>query len=229
MKKQTWLSWSSGKDSAWTLEILRQMPEITVTGLFTTVNARHQRVAMHAVRLVLLRAQAESVGLPIRLINIPDQCSNVRDEEEMKKVILEAESLGVTHMAFGDLFLQDIRAYCEAQLLKTGIKPLFPLWQIPTRQLSRTMISSGLRAIITCIDPRQLSPSYVGREFNDSFLSDLPETVDPCGERGEFHSFAVDGPMFNRAIEVYPGEIVKRDGFIFADLTPKYSERREKE
>jgi len=229
MKKQTWLSWSSGKDSAWTLHILRQMPDITVTGLFTTVNARHQRVAMHAVRLELLRAQGESVGLPIRIINIPDPCSNTRYEEEMGEVIRKAESLGVTHMAFGDLFLQDIRAYREAQLLKTGIKPLFPLWKIPTRQLSRTMISSGLRAIITCIDPRQLSPSYVGREFNDSFLSDLPGTVDPCGERGEFHSFALDGPMFDHAIEVSPGEIVKRGGFVFSDLMPLSSERREKE
>ncbi|MFQ5949385.1 MAG: ATP-binding protein [Nitrospiria bacterium] len=217
------MSWSSGKDSAWALHLLRQAPDVSVTGLFTTVNERHQRVAMHAVRLALLRAQAEAVGLPIRMINIPDQCSNAIYEEEMGKVIGEAKALGVTHMAFGDLFLQDVRAYREAQLLKTGIKPLFPLWQIPTNQLSRTMISSGLRAIITCIDPRRLSPSYVGREFNDSFLSDLPETVDPCGERGEFHSFAVDGPMFNHAIEVSTGEVVTRNGFVFADLAPTCS------
>lgn len=229
MKKQTWLSWSSGKDSAWALHLLRQTSDVTVTGLFTTVNARHQRVAMHAVRLALLHAQAESVGLPIRIINIPDPCSNVRYEEEMLKVITEAKTCGVTHMAFGDLFLQDVRAYREGQLFETGIKPLFPLWKIPTGALSRRMVSSGLRAVITCIDPRQLSPSYVGREFNDLFLSELPETVDPCGERGEFHSFALDGPMFNQAIEVSLGEIVSRDGFVFADLTPKSSECREKE
>jgi uncharacterized protein (TIGR00290 family) len=223
MKKLTWLSWSSGKDSAWALHLLRQAPDVTVTGLFTTVNARHQRVAMHAVRLALLRAQAESVGLPIRVINIPDQCSNMRYEEEMEKFIVEAKAQGVTHIAFGDLFLEDVRAYREAQLLTTGIKPLFPLWQVPTGPLSRTMISYGLRAVIPCIDPRQLSPSYVGREFNDSFLSDLPETVDPCGERGEFHSFVIDGPMFHHAIEVSPGKIVKRDGFVFADFKPKHS------
>ncbi len=229
MKKQIWLSWSSGKDSAWTLHVLRQMPDVTVTGLFTTVNARHQRVTMHAVRLALLRAQADSVGLPIQMIHIPDQCSNVRYEEEMEKFIGKAKAHGVTHMAFGDLFLEDVRAYREAQLLKTGIKPLFPLWKTPTPQLSRIMISSGLKAIITCIDPRQLSPFYVGRTFNNSFLSDLPETVDPCGERGEFHSFALDGPMFNHAIEVSPGEVVRRDGFVFADLKPQHSESRKKE
>jgi uncharacterized protein (TIGR00290 family) len=220
MRKRTWLSWSSGKDSAWSLYRLRQRSDIEVTGLVTTVNAQHQRVAMHAVRLSLLQAQAEAAGLPLHVVPIPSPCSNEAYEAAMCRLIEEAKEEGVTHMAFGDLFLEDIRAYRERQLAGTGISPLFPLWQIPTDGLAREMVGSGLRAVITCIDPRHLAPTFAGRTFDASFLSDLPKGVDPCGERGEFHSFAVAGPMFKHPIEVQIGEVVTRDGFVFADLLP---------
>ena len=220
MKKKTWLSWSSGKDSAWSLYRLRQQDDVEVTGLITTVNARHQRVAMHAVRLSLLQAQAEAAGLPLHVVSIPHPCSNEAYEAAMRRLIEEAKQERVTQMAFGDLFLEDIRAYRERQLAGTGITPLFPLWQIPTGRLAEEMIAGGLRAVITCIDPRHLAPNFAGRTFDAAFLSDLPKAVDPCGERGEFHSFAFDGPMFKRPIEVQFGEVVTRDGFVFADLLP---------
>lgn len=218
MKKKTWLSWSSGKDSAWSLYRLRQQPDIEVTGLVTTVNERHQRVAMHAVRLSLLQAQAEAAGLPLHVVPIPSPCSNEAYEAAMSRLIDKAKENKVTHMAFGDLFLEDIRAYRERQLSGTGIKPLFPLWQIPTDALAREMIASGLKAVITCIDPRHLAPSFAGRTFDAAFLDDLPKQIDPCGERGEFHSFAIEGPMFRHPISVTVGEVVTRDGFVFADL-----------
>jgi uncharacterized protein (TIGR00290 family) len=221
--KQTLLSWSSGKDSAWALHLLRQQPDVQVVGLVTTVNEAYQRVAMHAVRLELLRQQAESVDLPLRIVNIPYPCSNADYECAMQKLIDECVGQGVECMAFGDLFLQDIRAYREARLSGTGVTPLFPLWEIPTQKLSQQMVASGLRAIVTCIDPRQIPPGFIGREYNESFLADLPETVDPCGERGEFHTFAFDGPMFQKPISIQAGEVVERDGFIFADLLPAQS------
>ncbi len=224
MKKKTWLSWSSGKDSAWSLYRLRQQPDIEVTGLVTTVNERHQRVAMHAVRLCLLQAQAEAAGLPLHVVPIPSPCSNEAYEAAMRRLIEEAKQEGVTQMAFGDLFLEDIRAYRERQLSGTGITPLFPLWQIPTDRLAQEMIAGGLSAVITCIDPRHLAPTFAGRTFNASFLDDLPKEVDPCGERGEFHSFAVAGPMFRHPISVTVGEVVTRDGFVFADLLPAAEE-----
>ncbi|MCG3112646.1 MAG: adenine nucleotide alpha hydrolase [Candidatus Manganitrophus sp. SB1] len=220
MKKKTWLSWSSGKDSAWSLFRLRQQPDIEVTGLVTTVNERHQRVAMHAVRLSLLQAQAEAAGLPLHVVPIPSPCSNEAYEAAMRRLIEEAKQEGVTQMAFGDLFLEDIRAYRERQLAGTGITPLFPLWQIPTDRLAQEMIAGGLSAVITCIDPRHLAPTFAGRTFNASFLDDLPKEVDPCGERGEFHSFTVAGPMFRHPLSVTVGEVVTRDGFVFADLLP---------
>lgn len=224
MKKKTWLSWSSGKDSAWSLYRLRQQPDIEVTGLVTTVNERHQRVAMHAVRLSLLQAQAEAAGLPLHVMPIPSPCSNEAYEAAMHRLIEEAKQEGVTQMAFGDLFLEDIRAYRERQLAGTGITPLFPLWQIPTARLAQEMIAGGLSAVITCIDPRHLAPTFAGRTFNASFLDDLPKEVDPCGERGEFHSFAVAGPMFRHPLSVTVGEVVTRDGFVFADLLPAAEE-----
>lgn len=224
MKKKTWLSWSSGKDSAWSLYRLRQQPDIEVTGLVTTVNDRHQRVAMHAVRLSLLQAQAEAAGLPLHVVPIPSPCSNEAYEAAMRRLIEEAKQEGVTQMAFGDLFLEDIRAYRERQLSGTGIAPLFPLWQIPTDRLAREMIAGGLRAVITCIDPRHLAPAFAGRTFDASFLDDLPKEVDPCGERGEFHSFAVAGPMFRHPLSVTVGEVVTREGFVFADLLPAAEE-----
>jgi uncharacterized protein (TIGR00290 family) len=221
MKKKTLLSWSSGKDSAWALHLLRQRDDIEVVGLFTTVNAEFQRVAMHAVRLELLKLQAEAVGLPLGTLNIPYPCSNLQYESVMKAFVDASVEKGIDCMAFGDLFLQDIRIYREEKLKDTGITPIFPLWQIPTDRLARQMISEGMRAYLTCIDPKKLPPCFAGREFGPSFLDELPESVDPCGEYGEFHTFAVDGPMFKKPIEVHVGEIVERDGFIFADLYPR--------
>jgi len=218
--KRTLLCWSSGKDSAWALHVLRQDPEIELAGLFTTVNAKHQRVAMHAVRLRLLELQAEAVGLPLRVLEIPDPCSNERYEAVMRQFIDEAIGQGVQCMAFGDLFLQDVREYREKQLLPTGITPLFPLWNKPTHELAAEMLAGGLRAFVTCVDPRKLPRGCVGREWSKAFLDELPPAVDPCAENGEFHTVVVDGQMFRRPIPVQIGETVERDGFLFADVMP---------
>lgn len=216
--KKTMLSWSSGKDSAWTLHVLKQQPDIELVGLFSTVNAEYERVAMHAVRVELLKEQAAAVGLPVQLIPIPYPCTNADYEAIMTEFVDRAKAQGVDHFAFGDLFLEDVRAYREKQLAGTGMTPLFPLWGLPTDVLSRQMVDSGLRAQITCIDPRQLPERFAGQEFNADFLDRLPEGVDPCGERGEFHSFAFDGPMFHRPVRLRVGETVTRDGFVFTDL-----------
>jgi uncharacterized protein (TIGR00290 family) len=218
MLKHTLLSWSSGKDSAWALHVLRQQPDVRVLGLVTTLNETYRRVAMHAVRLELLQRQAAAVRLPLRIVNIPQPCSNAEYEEAMRRVVEDARREGIEWMAFGDLFLQDIREYREAKLSGTGIAPLFPLWGIPTGELARRMISSGLRAVLTCVDPRQLAAGFAGREFDEQLLRELPAHVDPCGERGEFHTFAYDGPMFEKPVETEAGEIVERDGFVFADF-----------
>jgi uncharacterized protein (TIGR00290 family) len=212
------LSWSSGKDSAWALHALRQSSEYDVVGLLTTVNRVADRVAMHAVRSELLRAQAEAVGLPLHVVPIPSPCSNAEYEAAMARAVERAKQDGVTVMAFGDLFLEDIRSYRVEKLTGTGIEPVFPIWGIPTHQLARDMIQAGLRARLTCVDPKQLAPSFVGREFDATLLAALPETVDPCGERGEFHTFAYDGPMFRRRVPIEPGVVIERDGFSFADL-----------
>jgi uncharacterized protein (TIGR00290 family) len=218
--KKTLLSWSSGKDSAWALHVLRQQPDMEVVGLVTTVNQVYQRVSIHAVRVELLRRQAEAAGLPLRLIDLPSPCSNSQYEAALGQLFDEARQEEIECMAFGDLFLQDIRAYREAQLSGTGITPVFPLWELPTGELARQMIGGGLRAVVSCVDPRQLPASFAGREFDASFLTELPAGVDPCGERGEFHTFAFAGPMFNRPVDVQPGEVVEREGFIYADLLP---------
>ena len=223
-KPRVVLSWSSGKDSAWALHLLRQQGEYEIVGLVTTINESYDRVAMHAVRVSLLEHQASAVGIPLWQVPIPYPCSNQQYESAMRKLIQKAKDKKVTHFAFGDLFLEDIRTYRETQLSDTGISPLFPLWKIPTDHLAREMVRSGLRAFITCIDPKQLDASFAGRIFDDSFLDDLPASVDPCGERGEFHSFAFAGPMFKEPIHIVPGQIVERDGFVFADLTSKDSE-----
>lgn len=217
-KKKTLLSWSSGKDSAWSLYLLRQNPEVEIVGLLTTVNELHQRVAMHAVRLELLEAQARAADLPLRRVNIPSPCSNEQYEASMRQVITEATRQGIEQIAFGDLFLEDIRAYREAQLAGTGVSPIFPLWKAPTADLARQMIWGGLRAVITCVDPAQLGAEFVGREYDESLITDLPEGIDACGERGEFHTFAYDGPMFQDGIRVTVGDVVERDGFVFADV-----------
>jgi uncharacterized protein (TIGR00290 family) len=219
-RKRVLLSWSSGKDSAWALHLLRQQSDLEVAGLLTTVNERFDRVAMHAVRMDLLRRQAESVGLPLQLISLPFPCGNEIYEERMRGAISAARSDGIEGIAFGDLFLDDVRQYRERMMEGTGITPLFPLWGRHTDELAREMTAGGLRAQITCVDPRCLPATLAGKEYNGDFLNALPDGVDPCGENGEFHSFAFDGPMFNRPVEFTIGETVERDGFIFTDLAP---------
>ena len=215
------LAWSSGKDSAWTLHVLRQQGEVDVVGLLTTVNRSFDRVAMHAVRRDLLVAQAAAVGLPLLTVEIPYPCSNDEYEAAMAAAIGRARGDGVTAVAFGDLFLEDVRRYREDRMRGSGLTPLFPIWGIPTDALARRMVGAGLRARLTCVDPKTLPASFAGRDFDAALLDDLPPGVDPCGERGEFHSFAYDGPMFERAVGIQAGEVVERDGFVFADLTPR--------
>lgn len=212
------MSWSSGKDSAWALYALRQGGGAEVTALFTTVNAAFDRVAMHAVRRELVQAQAHAAGLSLHCIDIPYPCSNADYERIMGAFAEKAQAEGVEAMAFGDLFLADIRAYRERHLAGTGIAPLFPLWGRDTGVLAREMIDGGLVAHITCVDPRQLDRSFAGRTFDAGFLADLPAGVDPCGENGEFHSFVSAGPMFREAVAVRGGAIAEREGFVFADL-----------
>ena len=219
-RKRTFLSWSSGKDSAWALHVLRQQSDLEIAGLFTTVNQVYQRIAIHGVRLELLQRQAAAVGLPLHIIDLPYPCSNSQYEKKMEEFIERSKRQEIECVAFGDLFLEDIREYREAKLSGTGITPLFPLWRTPTDKLAKDMISGGLRALVTCVDPQQLPASFAGREFNEEFLLTLPHHVDPCGERGEFHTFALDGPMFSKPVAVELGEIIEREGFIYADLLP---------
>jgi uncharacterized protein (TIGR00290 family) len=215
---KTLVSWSSGKDSAWMLHKLMQDPGIEIGGLLTTMNGEFDRVAMHAVRRRMLEAQAEAAGLPLRTILLPWPCSNEHYEKQMAEAVAKAVAEGFTHVAFGDLFLEDVRRYREDRLAGTGLTPLFPIWGIPTTTLADEMIAGGLKAILTCVNPRQLDRSFAGRQFDRALLRDLPDGVDPCGERGEFHSFAYAGPMFSYPIPVTAGEVVDRDGFVFADL-----------
>ena len=206
------------------LHVLRQTPGVQVAGLLTTINETHRRVAMHAVREELLEAQALAAGLPLWKVNIPHPCSNERYEEEMRGAVDRARAQGIQAVAFGDLFLEDIRAYRVRMMAGTELEPLFPIWGIPTDRLARDMVRAGLKARVTCVDPRVLDRSFCGREFDDAFLDSLPPSVDPCGERGEFHTFASAGPMFERPIAIRPGEVVERDGFVFADLLPARAE-----
>lgn len=221
--RKTMLSWSTGKDSAWMTYQLQQRSDIELVGCLCTINKENQRTAMHAVRVELLRAQAEALGLPLTIIELPFPCSNEEYEAIMTEAVANMREQGVELMAFGDLFLADIRKYREDALAGTGIEPIFPLWQIPTEQLAQDMLAGGLKTVITCIDPKQIAPSFAGRLFDGAFLTDLPANADPCGENGEFHSFVYDGPMFKHAISIDVGEVVERDGFYFADVTPKGS------
>lgn len=216
--KRVLLSWSSGKDCAWALHVLRQQPGIEVVGLLTTVNSEFNRVAMHGTRRSVLEAQAAATALPLWIIPLPWPCSNEVYEQRMAEACNRAVHERIDAIAFGDLFLRDVREYREKQLAPTGLEPLFPLWEIPTGQLARDMIADGLRAKLVCVDPRQLDPSFAGRDFDARFLDDLPESIDPCGERGEFHTCAYAGPMFTAPIPMNAGEIVTRDGFTFADF-----------
>jgi uncharacterized protein (TIGR00290 family) len=217
MRKNTWLSWSSGKDSAWALHVLRQSAEYEVTGLFTTINSEFERVAMHAVRVDLLRQQAQAVGLPLYLIEIPYTCSNEQYAAVMTDFMSQASNEAVRYMAFGDLYLQDVRSYREERMQGSGIEPVFPLWGKPTRELLEEMLAGGLRACLTCVDPRVLPAEFAGRELTPELLQSMPSSIDPCGENGEFHSFVFDGPMFAYPLEIEMGEVVTRDGFVFAD------------
>ena len=220
MAKRILLSWSSGKDSAWSLFKLRQAPELEVVGLLTTVNEAFDRVAMHAVRRDLLLRQAEAAGVALWLVHIPYPCANEQYEATMGAQIDKAIAAGISGVAFGDLFLEEIRAYRERQMAATGLELLFPLWKQPTHALAREMLAGGLRAWVTCVDPRLLDASFAGREWNASFIDDLPTGADPCGENGEFHTFAFAGPMFCHDVAITPGDVVHRDGYVFADLLP---------
>ncbi len=219
-RRHALLSWSSGKDSAWTLHVLRQRGAVEVVGLLTTVNEAFDRVAMHGVRRTLLEAQADAAGLSLWTVPIPHPCTNEQYEEAMGAAISRARAEGIDAVAFGDLFLEDIRAYREQKLAGTGITPLFPLWGEPTDALARNMLDAGVRAHVTCVDPKQIPGILAGRVWDEAFLAELPPTADPCGERGEFHTFVAAGPMFRHAIPVRTGEVTERDGFVFADLLP---------
>jgi uncharacterized protein (TIGR00290 family) len=215
--KRVILSWSSGKDSAWALHRLHREPEVEIVALLTTLNSEFDRVAMHGTRRAIVEAQAVAAQLPLWVIPLPWPCSNQVYEQRMSEACDRAIAERIDAIAFGDLFLPDVRAYREAQLKPTGLEPIFPLWDSPTRSLAEEMIAGGLRAKLVCVDSRQLNPSFSGREFDADLLRDLPPEVDPCGERGEFHTCVYDGPMLNASIHLERGEIVDRDGFIFAD------------
>jgi uncharacterized protein (TIGR00290 family) len=215
-----WLSWSSGKDSAYSLAMLRERAEVDVTGLVTTINAAADRVAMHAVRRELLQQQADAVGLPLRTVELPWPCPNERYEALMSELAGSAVAQGVSVMAFGDLFLADIRGYRERQLQGSGLEPVFPLWGRDTTELAAQMVRSGLRATISCVDSAQLDPAFAGREFDDELLRELPDGVDHCGENGEFHTFAWDGPGFRAPVGIRVGETTEQGGFVVTDLLP---------
>ncbi len=212
------LSWSSGKDSAWALHVLRRDRVGEVAGLLTSLNETVGRVSMHGVREEVLRAQAEAAGLPLTTIPLPYPCSNEIYECRLGSAVETAVAAGFTHVAFGDLFLEDVRRYREDRLAGTGLEPLFPLWGQPTAALAREMIAEGLRARVVCLDPRVMPRELIGAEFDERLLASLPASVDPCAERGEFHTCATAGPMFSHPIALDPGEVVERDGFVFGDL-----------
>lgn len=220
MRPRAWMSWSSGKDSAFALHTVHEHGAVEVTGLLTTVNADADRVAMHAVRRTLLEAQADRLGLPLHVIELPSPCPNDVYEARMAQAMAVAAASGIDHVIFGDLFLADVRAYREQALAGSGITPLFPLWGRATDELAGEMIAAGVRAIVTCVDPAQLPPHFAGRHFDGAFLDELPAGVDPCGEHGEFHTFVRAAPPFRAPIDVEVGEVVERDGFVFCDLLP---------
>jgi uncharacterized protein (TIGR00290 family) len=218
MPKKVLMSWSSGKDSAWALYTLQNDPNFEVVGLYTTVNKKFDRVAMHAVRVELLKLQAESLGLPIEIIELPFPCSNEAYESIMRNFLETVQKRDVEAMAFGDLYLEDIRKYREDKLKDSGYDIVSPIWGCDTKELSEKMITAGVKTVVTCVDPSQLDVSFCGRMYNKTFLEDLPEQVDPCGENGEFHSFVFDGPMFKWPVPVVVGEAIERDGFVFTDI-----------
>jgi uncharacterized protein (TIGR00290 family) len=214
------LSWSGGKDSAWALHLLRQDPKVRVVGLLTTINQHFGRVAMHGFREELVDRQAEAAGLPLWKVHLPWPCSNEVYEAAMAEACERAVAAGIQGIAFGDLYLEEIRAYRVAKLAGTGLEPMFPCWGLPTAKLAREMIAAGVRAHLVCVDPRRLDRSFAGRVLDEELLAELPGDVDPCGEGGEFHTFVSAGPIFSGSIEVSAGEVVERDGFVYADLLP---------
>ncbi len=218
VRSRAWMSWSSGKDSTYALHLARTQLDIDVRALLVTVNAAADRVAMHAVRRTLLEAQADRLGLPLHTVDIPSPCPNDIYERRMSDATGAAQRDGIECMIFGDLFLEDVREYRERNLASTGIMPTFPLWGQPTSALAREMLAAGVRAVLTCVDPRVLPPDFCGRAFDETLLADLPRDVDPCGERGEFHTFVWDGPGFSAPIAIETGETVSRDGFVFTDV-----------
>jgi uncharacterized protein (TIGR00290 family) len=213
------VAWSTGKDSAWALHEVRSAGELEVVGLLTTVTEGYGRVSMHGVREEVLDSQADSLGLPCRKVRIPAACVNADYESAMGEAMAEAAAAGVSRIVFGDLFLEDVRAYRERMLAGTGLAPVFPLWGQDTAALAQRMVRTGLRATVVCIDPRRLDPSFASRVFDEAFLRDLPSGIDPCGENGEFHTCVTAGPMFAGPLATVAGEIVQRDGFVFADLS----------
>jgi uncharacterized protein (TIGR00290 family) len=215
---RAWLCWSSGKDSAWALHVVRQQGEVDVVGLLSTVTEPFDRVSMHGVRREVLKAQAAAAGLPLLQVAIPEQCSNETYEAAMREAVDGARADGVTEMIFGDLFLEDVRQYRERQLSGTGIAPRFPLWGLDTHALAREMIGAGLVAYVTCLDPRKVPRELAGCRYDESLLKRFGPGVDPCAEHGEFHTCVTAGPMFSRPIDVEPGETLQRDGFVFTDL-----------
>ncbi len=225
------VSWSSGKDSAWALETVRRAGAWDVVELLTTVTEGFDRVSMHGVREEILDLQADRVGLPCVKVRIPPRCTNADYEGAMGEALSLSRGRGVTHVVFGDLFLEDVRRYREERLAGSGIEPVFPLWGRDTGELAAEMIAAGLQAVVVCVDPRALPGSFAGRRFDSQFLQDLPASVDPCGEKGEFHTCVTAGPMFQSPVFVRPGEILEREGFLFADLLTEaaggVSERRQ--
>ncbi len=218
LKPKILLSWSSGKDSAWTLHVLRQRGEVEVLGLLTTINTHFQRVAMHGTRCALLKAQAAAAGLPLWEVPLPWPCSNEVYEQAMAGACASAVEKGISGIAFGDLFLEDVRRYREDRLRGTGLDPMFPLWKRDTRELIAEMLAGGLRARIVCVDPSKLPADFAGRDLDLDLVRRMPAGVDPCAENGEFHTFAYAGPMFDQPIPIRDGEVVTRDGFIYADV-----------
>jgi uncharacterized protein (TIGR00290 family) len=220
MRKPVVFSWSGGKDSAMALHVLLRDPQFEVVALLTTVTEGFDRISMHGVRRELLRRQAESIGLPLEEVRIPPQCVNSIYEARMAEAVLRFRERGVLHFAFGDIFLEDLRAYREKKLLQADMTALFPLWKIDTRELAARFLSDEFRAIAVCVDPAKLGASFAGRELDAAFFRDLPTGVDPCGENGEFHTFVFDGPIFRSPIPVQVDQVVERDSFVFCDLLP---------
>jgi uncharacterized protein (TIGR00290 family) len=219
------ISWSSGKDSAFALYEVLRAGEIEVVGALTTVTETFGRVSVHGVRQEILQAQLEAAGLPPRIVPIPYPCPNEIYEARIGEAVMQAVRDGITHIIFGDLFLEDIRAYREQKLAGTGIAPLFPLWRRPTLALAHDMIASGLEAYVATVDLKKMPAEFAGRKFDARLLTDLPDGIDPCGENGEFHSCVVAGPMFSRRLPVMPGERVERDGYAYCDLIIAASRR----